>query len=142
MKKSRGADWDGVTVRKAAITKQAVVMPDYVSMALGKGDAKVVLKWIHANQTEDRVNATLGAENMGASALLMASIINHLTLMTLLLQLGAEVVIRESQGITAKCMLFCDENTIGDVSDRVRLLLSWGTNFFSDRKGSKECCFI
>ena len=93
---------------------------------MGKGDAKVVLKWIHANQTEDRVNATLGAENMGASALLMASIINHLTLMTLLLQLGAEVVIRESQGITAKCMLFCDENTIGYVSDRVRLLLSWG----------------
>ena len=79
---------------------------------------------------------------MGASALLMASIINHLTLMTLLLQLGAEVVIRESQGITAKCMLFCDENTIGDVSDRVRLLLSWGTNFFSDRKGSREYCIF
>ncbi|EJK46242.1 hypothetical protein THAOC_35101 [Thalassiosira oceanica] len=60
--KKVGADWDGVTVLEDNNDKPPVVMPDYIYMASRRGDTKTVLKWINANQTEDRANATSSAE--------------------------------------------------------------------------------
>ncbi|EJK49605.1 hypothetical protein THAOC_31503 [Thalassiosira oceanica] len=54
-------------------------------------------------------------------------------LMTLLLQLGADANLRNSKGITTIEMLFTDLTfKRGDISLRVRLLLSWGASFILD----------
>ncbi|EJK58239.1 hypothetical protein THAOC_21656 [Thalassiosira oceanica] len=59
--KEVGSGWDGVTVLEDN-RKPPVVMPDYIYKATGKGDIKAVLRWINANRTEDRANATSIAE--------------------------------------------------------------------------------
>jgi len=123
-----GADWDGVTVLEDN-GKPAVAMPDYIGKAMHKGDARSVLKWINANRSEDRVNANSGAS---MPLLCIASMSGHLDLMTLLLQLGANVNFRASTGPTVICLMCCKDafaNVKGGVTDRVRLLLSWGANF-------------
>ncbi|EJK56185.1 hypothetical protein THAOC_23979 [Thalassiosira oceanica] len=56
-----GADWDGVTVLEDD-RKPAVVMPDYIQNAALRGDIKSVLRWINADQTEDRLNAITSVE--------------------------------------------------------------------------------
>ncbi|EJK47861.1 hypothetical protein THAOC_33393 [Thalassiosira oceanica] len=54
-------------------------------------------------------------------------------LMTLLLQLGADADLRNSRGLTSIQLLLCDAMfERGDVSSRVRLLLSWGSSFIRD----------
>ncbi|EJK77360.1 hypothetical protein THAOC_00812 [Thalassiosira oceanica] len=134
-----GADWDGVTVLEDGNGKQTLVMPDYVITAIRRGDSKKVLKWINANRAEDRVNAKATDEMLGMSALMMASLHNNLALMTQLLQLGANVEGRTSFGGTAISSIFND-NAIGrdDISDRARLLLSWGASFFPGHNSSLE----
>ncbi|EJK51976.1 hypothetical protein THAOC_28798 [Thalassiosira oceanica] len=107
--KDVGADWNGVTVLDNNNDKQTVFMPDYITMAISKGDIKSVLRWIDANRAEDRSNATSGAENMGMSAFMLASVYNNSTLMTLLLQLGANVDCRSSCGATAIGLMSCDK---------------------------------
>jgi len=75
--------------------------------------------------------------------LTLANLNNHLTLTTLLLQLGANVNNRDSQGLTAISLMFSEEAfTWGeDLSKRVRLLLSWGASFFADELVcSREAC--
>ncbi|EJK43775.1 hypothetical protein THAOC_37751 [Thalassiosira oceanica] len=97
-----GEDWDGVTVLHDNNDKQALMMPDYIWKAIQKPFIKTVLKWINANRTEDRVNAISRPELLGAPALSVAAALAYqLTLTTLLLQLGADVDIRDSQGATA-----------------------------------------
>ncbi|EJK55002.1 hypothetical protein THAOC_25316, partial [Thalassiosira oceanica] len=123
-----GADWDGVTVLEDD-RKPAVVMPDYIYNAALRGDIKSVLKWISAN-TEDRVNAVTSLEKMRLPILFLASKNNHLTLMTLLLQLGADADLRNSSGFTTIQILFSDAMfERGDISCRVGLLLGWGATF-------------
>ena len=135
-----GADWDGVTVLQDNNDKTPVEMPGYVFKAIGR-DIALVLRWINANRTEDRVNAITSSETMGMSVLSVASYRSQLMLMTLLLQLGANVDYRDIQGITAIGHLFADNAVaIGEVSERVRLLLTWGANFFLDADGSREEC--
>ena len=136
-----GADWDGVTVLEGNSNKLEAVMPDYIFNALVRGDIKSVLKWINANPTEDRLNATTGAERMRLSALKIASMFGHSTLMALLLQLGADIDHRNSQGLTALSVAFSERAFIrGGVSEMVWLLLSWGATFFPDRECSREDC--
>ena len=138
-----GADWDGVTVLQDDNDEPAVTMPNYIYKAVRQGDIKSVLKWINANRTEDRVNAISRAESMGSPAILTASMFNHLILMTLLLQLGADVDLRTSNGLTTIGLLFSDDEAfkVGHVNKRARLLLSWGANFFTDEVGcSREYC--
>ena len=137
-----GADWDGVTVLQDNYEKQAVVMPDYVFLAIKNGDIKLVLKWINANRTEDRVNAVTSAEyRMGLSALQSAAMSSRLALMTLLLQLGADIDHRHSQGYTAMTMVLGSPvASTEDVNKLVRLLLTWGAGFFSDSNCSKKDC--
>ena len=135
-----GADWDGMTVLEDN-EKPAVTMPDYIAVALTKGGPKPVLKWINANRTEDRANAISNAETMSIPALTMASIFGHLTLMILLLQLGADTDLRVGYGHTAIGIVF-DSNKCGtgDSDKMVRLLLSWGASFFPEEGCSRECC--
>ena len=135
-----GADWDGVTVLEDN-RKPSVVMPEHIYMAVLRGDIKSVLKWINANRREDRVNAISSTEISGMPVLSNASMCNHLTLMTLLLQLGADVDIRDSDGMTAISLVFSQAAfQQGDASKRVRLLLSWGATFFPDDGCSREVC--
>ncbi|EJK54645.1 hypothetical protein THAOC_25709 [Thalassiosira oceanica] len=102
-----GADWDGVTVLEDD-RQPAVVMPDYIHNAALRGAIKSVLKWISANHTEDRVNAISGPERMCMPILFIATMNNHLMLMTLLLQLGADADLRNSNGVTTLGILFSD----------------------------------
>jgi len=140
--KEVGADWDGVTVLQDNNGKPPVVMPDYIYMAIRKGDIRSVLRWINANRTEDRANAISSAvELCGDSPLLAAAVFNNLALMSLLLQLGADVNSRDSAGFTAISMTF-SSSKIGSgfvsVSEGIRLLLSWGASFFPGDGHSRE----
>ena len=116
-------------------------MPDYVFKAIGKGDIKTVLKWINVNRTEDRANATASFENgIGIPALSIASLGSQLKLMTLLLQLGANVDSRGIQGSTAMSFMFSiAEIANEDANEMVRLLLSWGATFFPDGRSREYC---
>ena len=134
-----GADWDGVTVLHENNDKPSVAMPDYIRKAVTREDIKSVLRWINANRAEDRVNAITGAETLCSSALTIASIYNHLDLMTLLLQLGAKVDCRDNQGNTAISFVFTNDGLAsGDANKGVRLLLSWGASFFPSGEWSRE----
>ena len=137
-----GADWDGVTVLQDNYEKQAVVMPDYVFLAIKNGDIKLVLKWINANRTEDRVNAVTSAEyRMGLSALQFAAMSSRSTLMTLLLQLGADIDHRNIHGYTAmSIVLGSPVASTEDVNKLFRMLLTWGASFFSGKERSKRGC--
>ena len=138
-----GADWDGVTVlQDTSVKPPPLVLSDYIIKAIAKGDIKYLLRWINANRTEDRVNAETPAERMGSSCLMIANIEGNLEVMTLLLQLGANVDYIDSRGITA---LGLNTSTAvierGDANERVRLLLSWGASFFAETVySSKEGC--
>ena len=133
-----GKDWDGVTVLEDRNdNKQPVVMPDYVLVAIKRGDNKSVLRWISADRTEDRASAIAGAEMVGMSALMLANMDGNFTLMTLLLQLGANVDYRICQGYSS-IGLMMSKALSGDVSGGVNLLLSWGASFFPDEGCSRE----
>ena len=136
-----GKDWDGVTVLQDDKYKPAVVMPDYLLGSTCKGDIKSVLRWINANRTEDRVNATTSVENMNIPVLSFAATCNQIAMMSLLMQLGANVNSRSTQGTTAIALLFSDAAFAdGNASEMVRLLLSWGASFFRDDEQSREEC--
>ncbi|EJK49545.1 hypothetical protein THAOC_31567 [Thalassiosira oceanica] len=136
-----GADWDGVTVLEDNNVKQTVVMPDYITMAIGTGDIKSVLRWMNANQTEDRANAISSADMTSMPALCVAAGLDQLALMTILLQLGADVDSIDCAGYTAISTMFTREELAKQgVSDRVGLLLSWGASFFPGDRSSKELC--
>ena len=123
-----GADWDGVTVLEDNNGKPAAVeMPHYILKATGGGDIKSVLKWINANRTEDRANAMYKPETLEVPALSAAATYNELTLMTLLLQLGADIDYRAINGLTTIGFVLTLKD---DANKRVRLLLSWGATFF------------
>ena len=99
-----GTDWDGVTVLQVQGNndKPVVTMPEYIERAFADGNIKSILRWIDAtDRTEDRANAKSGAARMSMPALSLAGMWGHLTLMTLLLQLGADVDLRTSSGFTA-----------------------------------------
>ena len=136
-----GADWDGVTILQDS-RKPPVVMPDYIGYALTKGDINTFVRWINADRTEDRANATSSAENMGMSALILAMKFDHMTLATLLLQLGADVDFRVSNGFTAISLASIAgmHKEVSGVNNAVRLLLSWGASFFPDSGVSRENC--
>ena len=129
-----GADWDGVTVLEDNNDKPPIVMPVYVRQAIRKGDIKSVLRWINANRAEDRVNATASAEFMAMPALCIAagsSGCNQLALMTILLQLGANVDARDNTGCTALGHIVSNGAfALGLQARGSRLLLSWGASFF------------
>ncbi|EJK53129.1 hypothetical protein THAOC_27492, partial [Thalassiosira oceanica] len=136
-----GADWDGVTVLEDNNGNSTVEMPDYIAVAVGRGDIKSVLRWINANQAEDRANATSSAKWMSTPLLAVASLGRCLELMTLLLQLGANINTRDCKGLTATRRLFTRSELAKDgVSDRIRLLLSWGASFFHGCECSREDC--
>ena len=137
-----GADWDGVTVLQDTSGKPPpLIMQDDIVRAIGTGDIKSVLEWINANRAEDRVNATANAEATGVSALCVAAVFGQMELMTLLLQLGADIDIRGSQGTTTISLMFSRNAFVnGNVSERARLLLSWGANFFPDQGCTKKYC--
>ncbi|EJK73628.1 hypothetical protein THAOC_04735 [Thalassiosira oceanica] len=124
-----GKDWDGETVLQDRNNKQAVAMPDYVMMAIKKGDIKSVLRWINADRTEDRASA-VSAEMMGLTALMLANLESNLTLMTLLLQLGADVNYRVSLGYSLIDLALNDVHVDARAHKVVRMLLSWGRPSF------------
>ena len=135
-----GADWDRVTVLEDN-KKPPVAMPDYLFTAIGKGDIKSVLRWIDADRTEDRVNAVSSTEKMGISVLSIASIAVNLTLMSLLLQLGADVDFRANHGGSTLISLAFDSVLArGNACDMVKLFLSWGASFFPGEGFSREYC--
>ena len=144
-----GRDWDGVTVLQDNTNndKPPVVMPDYIAMAIGEGDIKTALKWINANRAEDRANAITSTRKNSIPMLYAASAggyhvaaWNQLTLMTLLLQLGADVDSRDYGGLTAMDLMFtATAFARGDVRSRIILLLSWGAGFFSHEGISGGC---
>ncbi|EJK63194.1 hypothetical protein THAOC_16165 [Thalassiosira oceanica] len=141
-----GADWDGVTVLEDD-RQRAVVMPDYIHKASQRGDIKSVLKWINANRTEDRVNATTSVDKMRMPILFLATRSDSLTLMTLLLQLGADADSRSSNGITAIEVLFSDatfeERCIYEWRHRLSIAREWGyhklADLFESELGGRRC---
>ena len=136
-----GADWDGVTVLQGNTDNPGLTMPEYIEKAIAEGNIKSILRWINADRTVDRVHAKSDAKRGGIPSLSLASMCGHLTLMTLLLQLGANVDNRNSQGLTAISSMFSDERmTNDDVHEMVRLLLSWGASFFTGEWCSREYC--
>ncbi|EJK58393.1 hypothetical protein THAOC_21484, partial [Thalassiosira oceanica] len=135
--KDVGADWDGVTVLEDNNDKQAVAAPDYIVRALGRGDIKPVLRWINANHTEDRVNAISCEASI--PPLSLTSMYNHLTLMVLLLQLGANVDARDVSGNTAISYAMVNIKKENGIK-MVRVLLSWGASFFPGDDHSREEC--
>ena len=110
-----GPDWDGVTVLEDN-GKPPVTLPKYICDSIKKGDIRSVLRWINDDRSEDRANAVNSPERMGVSALALASINGHLALSTLLLQLGANINIRESQGLTLVDLMFNTYNAHGGQS--------------------------
>ena len=139
-----GVDWDGVTVLEDSKENLALLtMPDYIYGAIFKGDIKSALKWINANRSEDRVNAVFKLKLLVVSALQAASTFGHLTLMSLLLQLGANINFQISYGGTAMSLAFATKDSSemlasDGINETVRLLLSWGASFFS--VVSSGCC--
>ena len=134
-----GEDWDGVTVLQDNNGKLTTAMPNYIGKAIGKGDIKSVLKWINANRTEDRVNATSSVETTNVPALCIAARYSQLALMSLLLQLGADVNLRNSFGCTVIDSLFSSSLLAREsVSERTRLLLSWGAISFRGRVAQEK----
>ena len=141
-----GADWDGVTVLQDN-RKQALIMPDYIVKAILGDDIKSVIKWINANREEDRANAKSSAEMIDLPALCIAagsSGCNQLTLMTILLQLGANVNSRDNTGCKAIGQVFSGPFSdpafaLGLQARGSRLLLSWGANFFPDDEFDSGC---
>ena len=74
-------------------------------------------------------------------ALSIAGINNRLMLMTPLLQLGADVDLRNHHGRTAISLHFCsDVHSREDVCKRFRLLLAWGASFFPEPGCSRGGC--
>ena len=70
-----------------------------------------------------------------------AAALNQITLMSLLMQLGANVDVRSSDGVTAISVMFNKGAFTKGDGDSIRLLLSWGASFFSDKEGcSREEC--
>ena len=142
-----GQDWDGVTVLQYKNDNPPLVMPEYIFYAMRKGDIESVLKWIYDNRTEDSANAVTGTEMKGMPAVFVAAGCNHLTLMSLLLQLGANVDVRDNQGCTVIGHILSDAAFAHGKSSPtvVRLLLSWGASFFADGldsgcSGDREDC--
>mmetsp|Transcript_20210 Transcript_20210/g.47493 ORF Transcript_20210/g.47493 Transcript_20210/m.47493 type:complete len:410 (+) Transcript_20210:364-1593(+) len=132
-----GQDWDGVTVLEDG-SEPSVIMPDYIFKAAMLGNIKTILKWIYADQTEDRVNAISSVETLGSPILRLAAFSSHLDLMSLLLQLGANVDYRDIRGGTAIGILVRGEFRTRERA--FRLLLSWGASFFPGELSSKEVC--
>ncbi|EJK57409.1 hypothetical protein THAOC_22548 [Thalassiosira oceanica] len=137
--KEVGADWDGVTILQYNNEEEAVVMPDYIHKAIRRGDIKAVLRWINANRTEDRANATSSAETARIPVLSVATTCNQLALMTQLLQLGANVDGRASSGTTAISFMV-DSDLAVEGETMIRLLLSWGASFFPRHCFSRGEC--
>ena len=139
-----GADWDGVTVLQDTSGKPPpLIMQDDIVRAIGTGDIKSVLEWINANRAEDRVNATANAEATGVSALCVAAVFGQMELMTLLLQLGADIDIRGSQGTTTISLMFSRNAFVnGNVSERARLLLAGGRTSFLTKVAQKNTVFL
>ena len=136
-----GKDWDGVTVLEDNNDKQPVMLPDYIVKAFFEKDINKALRWINANRREDRVNAKANAENMGMSALMVAAESNQLELVALLLQMGANINVKDTQGMTAIFFTLAHPRLSTKYVDKVvRLLLSWGSNFYSERLSSRELC--
>ncbi|EJK43783.1 hypothetical protein THAOC_37739, partial [Thalassiosira oceanica] len=135
-----GADWDGVTVLEGNNDKPPVVMPDYISVVIGRGDIKAVLRWINANRTEDRANAISSPETARVPALFAAAASGQLAMMTQLLQLGANVDGRASYGGTAMSVTFSDSEGLlrRNATEMAKLLLSWGASFFTEGGCSRE----
>ena len=135
---SVGADWDGITVLEN--DKPEVVMPEYIVKATQTGNVKLVLKWINSNKKEDRANAITSAATAGLSALSVAAACGQVEIMTLLLQLGANVDFRDYEGGTALIQLLGSPSFIetGNKIERARLLLSWGASFFPEEGCSRE----
>ena len=137
-----GADWDGVTVLEDNNDKPPVVMPKYIVEAMTRGDIKSVLKWLNANQAEDRTNAISSTKLMSLPALTIASAWGCSELMSLLLQRGADVDLRANEGNTAISLALSAgmHKEVSSVNDAVRLLLSWGASFFPGELSSREDC--
>ena len=115
-------------------------MPNYIYKAVLKGDIKTVLKWVNSNRTEDRANAISSVVKNCIPVLMLASMNAQLALMSLLLQLGADVDYRMNQeGVTLLSLLFNNFSLAkGDVNKMARLLLSWGASFFPGQSSSRE----
>jgi len=87
-------------------------MPGYIREATVKGDIKSVLRWISLDRTEDRANATSKTEMGGLSALQVAAMGVQPVLVALLLQLGADIDYRNSEGYTAiNTVLFSSQSS-------------------------------
>ncbi|EJK67061.1 hypothetical protein THAOC_11954 [Thalassiosira oceanica] len=124
-----GADWDGVTVLEDNHGTPAVLIPVYIGRAIMMGDITKVLKWINANRTEDRANSKVRISSL--PALTLACMNGHLSLMTQLLQAGANIDLMACNGSTAIGYMFTSD-TEENLNDRIRLSLSWGASFFPD----------
>ncbi|EJK69757.1 hypothetical protein THAOC_08951 [Thalassiosira oceanica] len=97
---------------------------------------------VSLDRAEDRANARSRETDHDLSALQLAAMVNQPALVTrLLLQLGADIDYRNSEGYTAiGLVLHSPIASVGGINKVVRLLLSWGASFFSEGECSKRNC--
>ncbi|EJK73985.1 hypothetical protein THAOC_04366, partial [Thalassiosira oceanica] len=114
-----GEDWDGTMIE---YDRNFVELPEYVAMALFKGNLRAVLQWLSKGKLKERVNAKC-EEGGNAGLLRLAAMNKHQDLMSYLLLNGADVNILSVGGdsvLTPTC--FDQANHL----EAIRLLLSWG----------------
>ena len=87
-------DWDGSILED---NEQHVELPVYIIEAVRDNDIKRILRWIKSGgNVQDRVNAK---SDIGHYSMLFGAVVNrHCDLASLLLQLGADVNAKESEG--------------------------------------------
>lgn len=121
-----GEGWDGVTVLGNANPSQTIKLSKYIAVAAVSNDIKTIVRWIKSDRSKakDRANAKLPEEDYEKPLLQVAVSPEHLNLMSILLQEGADVDGQDSTEATAL------KHNIGQVCSKVtRLLLSWGASF-------------
>ena len=99
-------------------------LPNYVCMAIGRGDLQTVIDWIGLPADRKKLNAGW-KDNNDFSMLFVAMMVHNLDLISILLQLGADVHYRNANGSTP---LF---HAAGQPEhyEKARLFLEWGAEF-------------
>ena len=126
--------WDGTTILgDGAHVTPPVSMPISIGTAATDNGIKTIIRWIEANEDEDRVNARV-PHRFGFQTILQIAVFKGLfDLSAILLQLGADVNLQAVDGGTAFSMATKNDQI-------ARMLLSWGAEFFDEYRTSREKC--
>ena len=117
-------DWTGEVLDYGNEDEKTEELPNDVCMAIKQGDLQTAIDWIGLPADRKRLNAAW-KDNNDCSILFVAMTMHNLELMSILLQLGADVHYRNANGSTP---LF---HAAGQPEhyEKARLLLEWGAEY-------------